>query len=365
VAEVSLTSQLHHGVLGDWCAASLVGTAVLIDQVQAAVAGCSPVRPVGRVDGEHWARIGGAFGQRFAFVVDHGPPWPAYAGTANAGLLGGQMLHTVVTRWPGVPDLGADPLDNELGTADALIQSFTDQLVDYLGEHAPPGTIASTRRAEEILARACWVLSGWEDAYRGGGLPPEISRAHQELSPTLAEDDAQATGAAANVLLLHTPVHVTQELVTLVGRLHGSGALDQLRALAGNPPPGASLGCTQPVFVPHWADGDVIVGRTLLDCKTVITVRDRDRIARWLYQLLGYAWLDNTADRYGIRSVGLYLARHGVLVTWPLEYFEQILLHTPGSVPAARREFLDYAYEAIELEGAEPFDEPGQRTQSA
>jgi hypothetical protein len=356
VAEVSLTSQLHHGVLGDWCAASLLGTAVLVDQVQAAVVGRWPVRPVGKVDGEHWARIGGAFGQRFAFVVDHGPPWPAYAGTANAGLLGGQMLHTVVTRWPGVPDLGADPLDNELGTSDALICSFTDQLVEHLGEHAPPGTIAGTRRAEETLARACWVLSGWEDAYRGGALPPAIARAHQELSP--APDDVEAARAAVNVLLLHTPVHVTEELVALVGRLHGSGALDQLRALAGNPPPGAPLGVTQPVFVPHWADGDVIVGNTLLDCKTVITVRDRNRITGWLHQLLGYAWLDSTADRYGIRSVGL-------LLTWPLEYFEQILLQIPGRVPAARREFLDYAYAAIELEGAEPFDELDQRTHIA
>jgi hypothetical protein len=60
--------------------------------------------------------------------------------------------------------------------------------------------------------------------------------------------------------------------------------------------------------VPHWADGDVIVGDTLLDVKTVITLRDRDRIARWLYQLLGYVWLDSTADLYGIRNVGLYLA---------------------------------------------------------
>jgi hypothetical protein len=136
-------------------------------------------------------------------------------------------------------------------------------------------------------------------------------------------------------------------------------------ALAGHPAVGAPLGVTQPVFVPHWAEGDVIVGSTLLDCKAVITVRDRDRIAGWLYQLLGYAWLDSTADRYGIRRVGLYLARHGVLLTWPLEYFEQTLLHIPGCVPAARPEFLDYAYKLIELEGAEPFDEPGQWTRIA
>jgi hypothetical protein len=41
-------------------------------------------------------------------------------------LLGGSTLHRVLTRWPCVPDLGADPLDDQPGTADALIGSFTD-----------------------------------------------------------------------------------------------------------------------------------------------------------------------------------------------------------------------------------------------
>lgn len=358
---MSLTSQLHHGALGAWCAAALAGTAALVDQVQAAAVGHSPVRPPGNVvDRDHWATIGGAFGHRVAFAVAHQPQLAAYWGAANAGLLGGRMRHRVVTRWPGVPDFGADLLDDQPGTADALIDSFTDQLIEYLAEHALPGAVATTRRAEEILARACWVLTGWEDAYRSGALSPALTRAHEELPWTPAKD-AEATRAAVDLLLLQTPVDVTQELVTLVGRLHNSGCLDQLRALAGNPPAGVALGVTQPVFVPHWADGDVIVGDTLLDVKTVITLRDRDRIARWLFQLLGYAWLDTTADLYGIRSVGLYLARHGVLVTWPLDYFEQTLVDLPGCVPPARREFLSLAADVSAMEGAVQFDNPAAR----
>jgi hypothetical protein len=364
-ADVSLTSQLHYGALGAWCAASLTGTATLVDQVQAAAVGHSPVRPpCDVVDRDHWATIGGAFGHRVAFAVAHQPPHAAYLGAANAGLLGGATLHRVLTRWPGVPDLGADPLDDQPGTADALIDSFTDQLIDYLAEHALPGAIANTRRAEEILARVCWVLTGWEDAYRSGALLPAIARAHEKLPWTPAEDDAEATRAAVDLLLLETPVHVTQELVTLAGRLRSSGCLDQLQALAGNPPADAALGVTQPVFVPHWADGDVIVGDTLLDVKTVITLRDRDRIARWLYQLLGYAWLDSTADLYGIRNVGLYLARHGVLVTWPLDYFQQTLVDLPGCVPPARREFLTHATDVSALECAVRFDTRATPTRS-
>jgi hypothetical protein len=365
VADVSLTSQLHYGALGAWCAASLAGTPTLVDEAQAAAVGHPPVRPPGDVvDRDHWATIGGAFGHRLAFAVAHQPPYAAYLGAARAGLLGGSTLHRVLTRWPCFPDLGADPLDDQPGTADALIDSFTEQLIDYLAEHAVPGMIAASRRAEEILARACWVLTGWEDAYRNGALPPAIARAYEELPWTPAQEDAEATRAAVDLLLLRTPVHLTQELVTLAGRLHTSGCLDQLLALAGNPPAGAALGVTQPVFVPHWADGDVIVGDTLLDVKTVISLRDRDQVARWLYQLLGYAWLDSTAHLYGIRNVGLYLARHGVLVTWPLDYFEQTLVHIPGCVPPARREFLSHAVDVSTLECAVRFDTPAARTRT-
>lgn len=84
--------------------ASLAGTATLVDQVQAAAVGHSPVRPPGDVaDRDHWATIGSAFRHRFAFTVAHQPPHAVYVGAANAGLLGGPTLHRVLTRWPTSP----------------------------------------------------------------------------------------------------------------------------------------------------------------------------------------------------------------------------------------------------------------------
>jgi hypothetical protein len=65
------------------------------------------------------------------------------------------------------------------------------------------------------------------------------------------------------------PEHVVTELLALATRAHTSGALIQLRALAGDPPPGLPLGLAGPVFVAHWADGDLLVGDTLIDVKTV------------------------------------------------------------------------------------------------
>lgn len=74
----------------------------------------------------------------------------------------------------------------------------------------------------------------------------------------------------------------------------------------------------------------------LLDVKTVMSVRDPARVGRWLWQLLGYAWLDPT-DRYRIRAAGLYLARHGLLLAWPLPDLAAALLTTPGR-PAGHRD---------------------------
>jgi hypothetical protein len=117
-------------------------------------------------------------------------------------------------------------------------------------------------------------------------------------------------------LLDAVPDHQVAELVELAIRAARADVLTRLTA-----------GISGPLFVEHWADGDLLIapaptgpgtstgtsggggGMVLLDVKTVTSARDPDRVARWLWQLLGYAWLDPT-DRYRIRSVGLYLARH-------------------------------------------------------
>lgn len=65
------------------------------------------------------------------------------------------------------------------------------------------------------------------------------------------------------------------------------------------------------------ADSDLIVDGLLLDVKA--TVEPTPTLARsWIYQLLGYVLLDYE-DRHGIDRLGIYLARHRRLVTWPLE----------------------------------------------
>jgi hypothetical protein len=93
---MSLTSQLHHGVLSAWCADRFPGVEGLIDQVHAAARRRLPVRPIGEVSSDHWTQIDGAFRQRLAFFTSREPPYAALLGAARVGLPGDSMIDTVV-----------------------------------------------------------------------------------------------------------------------------------------------------------------------------------------------------------------------------------------------------------------------------
>jgi hypothetical protein len=90
------------------------------------------------------------------------------------------------------------------------------------------------------------------------------------------------------------------------------------------------------VFVEHWADGDLILGDILLDVK--VTKRPLPLDQAWLDQLIGYALLDR-GDWHSLRGVGLYLARQGQLVTWPLEELLADLAGHAVTLQALREEF--------------------------
>lgn len=64
------------------------------------------------------------------------------------------------------------------------------------------------------------------------------------------------------------------------------------------------------------ADGDLIIGQTLLEIKTVKYWKIESQSA--LRQLLGYVLLDYS-DQYNIKRIGMYMARQGVTLRWDLE----------------------------------------------
>lgn len=369
---MSLTSQLYDGPVDMWCRLRLPHTAGVVQEIQAAVRTVPPVRPAGRAVGDHWATIGGMVGARLALWVEHAPPYPALFGMVRAGLVSrtwaqrqAGLFPTHVGKRPDVEtrglelrpapdgwvDAGYVPDDGPPGPAENVLGDLLAGFRAFAGQQAAPGTIGPDG-TESVLARVLWVLNGLEDAYRGGSLPETLVGLFARPSVTVSD------------LVNACPGYLVEEYLAILarGRAHG---LAQMRDLA-QPGPGGALGHSDPVFVPHWADGDILLtgaqGSTLVDVKTVIRTDDDARVARWLQQILAYAAIDTTdewkrhgsADRWRIRRVGLYLARHGVLVSWPVEELWGRMLGTdhPIEIANARRELRTELEIAATGEGA-------------
>jgi hypothetical protein len=360
---VSLTTQLHRGHLGRWCTANLPGTENLIGDIRrrlAAAGNPPPITPAGQVPDGHWTTVAAAFRQRLAFLVDGAAPAVALLGAIRATLVSQSWAEQVQQTFPGSGgnadqgnrwspfragshtwlDAGrvdpGTPTDHE-----PVLDDFVRRTAAYLQEYMPPGTIG-TPGAEAGLARSCWIFAAWETGSR--------SRFPADLAAVLSQP-----GYTTEDLRHGVPDSALDELVDLVRVLHTNRTLQDWRGEApGRPPrePGP-LGTAHPVIVPHWAEADLLVNNTLIEVKAVARL-DNATMSRWLWTLLAYTWLD-TQNRHQIRSVGLYLARHGVTASWRAVTFADMLLGGSGRAEEdARDEFLQLARRVIAEEGAQP-----------
>ena len=80
----------------------------------------------------------------------------------------------------------------------------------------------------------------------------------------------------------------------------------------------------------------MVVDGCLIDIKTSISPQIK---AEYLYQLAGYLLLDYD-DALHINSMGIYLARQGILFAWPVAEFLQKLTNDENvSLAKLRQEF--------------------------
>jgi hypothetical protein len=356
---MSLVTQIRDGRLGAWFAEWLPGTGGLVAEVQRAVAGVAPVRPGGRPDLKHYAMVGGALGLRVAQLVEPAPPYAAILGVQRAEVFGPERASQVAGLYPthrqldrlrgaramwcrpvpgGWWDLGGPVPSPDPGPEPGPLMQF---FAAHAGDRDATGRIGDEPE-EARRAVACWRLGELEEVYRAGRVTPAAEVLLGGGTPSPAEQ-------------------MQRELVQLALLVTRSAAT--VRELAGYPPASQRLGHAAPLFVEHWAEGDVLLGParhdqgyTLLDVKAVTGAGDGGRVAHWLYQLLGYCWLDVT-DRWRIRRAGLWFARHGVIVTWPVEQFIDRLLGCRGAADAARQVFLHQVASAIAEDGGHIPDE--------
>jgi hypothetical protein len=323
---VSLTSELADlsSPLARYLARRFPHRSAIADAYAAAVSDAPTVTPAagGRYP---WALVGSAFGHRLGFAFAADPPYAPLLGASQltdteqlAHLAAAQFAtarrladgdvrragyvrvvagdrRLVLPSADDTPELDAAQWAAPDPTIQPHLEVFT-QLAARVQGPLPPGRPRPDRRVEQPLLEECWVLACYEELHRSGR-SPTLTSALGRLGPA----------ATAEALLGLAPRAVRDDLWRLTTALADRG-YDQLAALGGPV-------TVAPLFVQAWADGDLVLGRTLVEVKVTkqpLPLRDE-----WLNQLLGYVLLDH-GDWYDLEQIAVFLGRQARLVAWPL-----------------------------------------------
>lgn len=213
-----------------------------------------------------------------------------------------------------------DETENEEG---ASLPHYSFEVMDGFFEslNTVLTTIQPVRRRlnleeERILARYCFVLSLFEQVSRSG-------RSEQgflmEPAPKESVDELLAISESAWI------DDLSAMSTLFYDKCH------HLLSLPFRP---------NPLFMGSndvgGADADFIVDGCLIDIKAV---KEQSLKALWLRQIIGYVLLDYN-EAYNIHSVGIYMARQGELLQWPVADFLRLLMgNDVVSLAQLRQEF--------------------------
>jgi hypothetical protein len=202
----------------------------------------------------------------------------------------------------------------------ALIEGFMTHLEDAISAMQPVGR-RLTMAEEALLGRYCFILGLFEETFRTGSIPEPL---YKPLCVQLGngEMEHRPKGKKPVLPMASAQEQCHAELLALVQddwagdiAYMGGSFCERHLTLVSRP---ANL---NPTFVGSpdvgGADADLIVDGCLIDIKASVQPNIQPY---WLRQLAGYVLLDY-ADEHHIHSVGIYMARQGTLLTWPLDEF--------------------------------------------
>jgi hypothetical protein len=200
--------------------------------------------------------------------------------------------------------------------SEKLIEDFFDRLDDTLEAIAPVKQRLKDEQ-EKLLARYCYVLALFERLCRDTASrlysPLLIPRPKQSVDELLEiPTDAEIDDLCAMSWLFYDRYHDLLSLRSVLSRtLKRCGVVSE-------------------------SDVDLIVDGCLMEIEASIKPEIKPLL---LWQLAGYLLLDDK-DKYKVRSVGIYMARQGKLLQWPIAEFLYILTGS-DTLPLARlrREF--------------------------
>ncbi len=277
------------------------------------------------IDGRPPTTSGMAIDYRIRYTFAVTPPAELIAYDGAADVLTGLLLeidpeHPALWRMVPSTGLGVQQAVGPLtaGLPPNAVSGFFTRLADRVPAIAPVGR-ALDDAAERELARYCFALGLFEEVFRTGTVAP--GSLLNAIGATTTVDEF--LGAIPD-MWVEDLAQLAQLFLDAFGDRFARPAVlnpvfAQSRAVGG-------------------ADADLISDGTLLEIKTTINPRID---GAWIRQLLGYLLLD-TAGEFEVTSLGLYLARQGRLLVWPLPAALDTVAGQPVDLPAVRLEFATF-----------------------
>jgi hypothetical protein len=190
---------------------------------------------------------------------------------------------------------GAVVLGTLFGAAPVAFAELSEELCGLVAVGSRTNGLLEAEAERELL-KDCFVLAMYESCFRT--LPqPRWPIVEAGANAPLAALKERCSPAALDDLL----------------------ALAQLAAERAQPLFSGSKMVMNPTFASSvllgGADADFIVDGCLYDIKTTM---DKSPGRAGLWQVVGYALAD-TDDAFGVRQLGFYFARQGVILRWPLQ----------------------------------------------
>ena len=246
------------------------------------------IRPEGTVN---WTAIGTAIDYRLRYYFEV-TPWQRLVASQGA-----QYLQSFLVATGGEVDLVHRDFFRQLETTTTRFEPPRRRL--------PPAD-------EDALNRYCYALALLDVAVRAGPeAASEIAGASTSVEAMLSCASSCALSDLRNLSYRFYDRH--NHLTQLASELNPT--FDGSFAIGG-------------------ADADLVVDDTLIDIKTTVKLELQ---STWVYELMGYALLDYS-DAHRLDSIGLYLARQGVLLKWDLRSaIRHLRLDKPGTLEELRR----------------------------
>ena len=321
---MSLTSHLNNPAspIGQFIKQRFAQTARLTKAANPGLKSADTIRPTQADSSYPYGLIGTAIDYRirYAFAITPYQRLVAWGGAKLLTVKPFESDEDIAVDWDDLEGIPLPPTFLTTGVAQgpyplALIRAFFDSLENTVNMIQPKGRLLELEN-ERTLNRYCVVLSLFEQVYRSNAY-----RQGPLMQPTV-KHTVEALLAIAQDLWV-------DDLGEIFARFYNRHHSLLSKPYILNPT------FTGSAYV-GGADADLVVDSCLIDIKTSTFPHMK---AEYLHQLAGYLLLD-FEDKLHIASLGIYMARQGVLFPWSVSNFLcQLTGDDTISLISLRREF--------------------------